>query len=272
MSKDKSADVITTAILITPEIARSYLAKSKVNRKINPAIVRSYADQMAQGQWTLTNQGIGFAGEDHLIDGHHRLNAVILSQCSVWMNVTIGLTESAGAKVDVGYKREPGHILWMLYQVPNATSVAAIGKAFLFCDEKITRLSQSADPADLFVAYSNNKDAFALGREAQKVCSAAMSGALAYAYRIDPPQVIDFVKKISSKVGIEANSPEQSFLRWVESTAKKGGNGGMARQKEVIYAVSSALVHKFANTPMAFLRPAEGALEVIRKKRKAKAQ
>lgn len=68
---------------ITPDIARSYLATMKTNRKPSRPVVNRYASDMKNGLWQLTGQGIIFDEEGRLSDGQHRLLSVIESGVTV---------------------------------------------------------------------------------------------------------------------------------------------------------------------------------------------
>lgn len=78
--------------IITPSMAKEYLEKNVKNRPINLKTVNKYAEDMASGNWELTHQGIAFNENGELIDGQHRLQAVIKSEASVEMMVARGIS------------------------------------------------------------------------------------------------------------------------------------------------------------------------------------
>jgi hypothetical protein len=73
--------VVTGWIEITPALAVSLLRRNRpgANRKVDPATVFYYANQMAHGQWQATGQPILIDAEGKLQDGQHRLLAVLIS-------------------------------------------------------------------------------------------------------------------------------------------------------------------------------------------------
>src|SRR5258706_12030417 len=85
---------------ITPTIATSWLKSNTHNRKLNPLRVQFYAAQMSRGDWFVTNSGVGFDEGDRLIDGQHRLSAVIESGETVEMLVVRGLAKRSQLVVD----------------------------------------------------------------------------------------------------------------------------------------------------------------------------
>lgn len=102
----------SSTITITPDLAREYLAKNiDKNRPIRKALVHAYAEQMKRGEWKITPQGISFDQKGRLIDGQHRLMAVIESGAKVPMYVTTGVPVDRMLMIDCGAKRTAADIL-----------------------------------------------------------------------------------------------------------------------------------------------------------------
>lgn len=72
---------------ITPEMAESYLGRNMVNRHLNKDRVAQYALDMATGKWELNGEAIRFNKDGRLIDGQHRLSAIVKSGTSIRMVV-----------------------------------------------------------------------------------------------------------------------------------------------------------------------------------------
>lgn len=58
-------------------LAKKYLATSKRNRPISEKTVAEYKQSLLAGTWGLISHGIAFNTRGELIDGHHRLLAII---------------------------------------------------------------------------------------------------------------------------------------------------------------------------------------------------
>jgi hypothetical protein len=104
--------------IVTPEWAQQILTRHDEaiaagkfrQRPLNPNTVRQYAVDMKAGNWALTGQGISFDTEGNLLDGQHRVAAVIAAGISVQMLVMWDLEqENDGVKTinlfDIGKKR-----------------------------------------------------------------------------------------------------------------------------------------------------------------------
>jgi len=72
---------------VTPEMAAQWLAAGRFNRRVNHAAVASYERQINAGLWRCSHQGIAFTREGVLIDGQHRLLAVVRTGKTVRMTV-----------------------------------------------------------------------------------------------------------------------------------------------------------------------------------------
>ena len=85
---------------ITPELAESWLEAGKTNRLVSERRIDNFAAQMEAGQWRLNHNGIAFAENGTLLDGLHRLRAVIRSGKTVPMIVVVNEPHENAAAID----------------------------------------------------------------------------------------------------------------------------------------------------------------------------
>lgn len=93
----------TEVLRITPEMALDMLCKNSSNRKIRQNRVKYYATQMREGKWHLTGQGITFAKDGTLLDGQHRLHAIV--ECEIPQEMLVVYDADKVATYDCGLKR-----------------------------------------------------------------------------------------------------------------------------------------------------------------------
>ncbi|MCL2117957.1 MAG: hypothetical protein FWH27_05970 [Planctomycetaceae bacterium] len=88
---------------VTPELARSWLDASKsasatsattsaasaTTRPVSESQVQKLTAEMRAGLWRLNHNGIAFAKDGTLLDGLHRLHAVVRSGKTVPMTVVV---------------------------------------------------------------------------------------------------------------------------------------------------------------------------------------
>lgn len=72
---------------ISPQVARQYLDRNKKNRTITAERVKSLSRDVEAGAFMVTHQCIAFNANGDLIDGQHRLSAVVATGKTVQMYV-----------------------------------------------------------------------------------------------------------------------------------------------------------------------------------------
>ena len=95
---------------ISPDVAKQYIRTNNQNRPLRKRRVDYYAKLMERGKWKLTHQGIAFDKNGVMIDGNHRMHAVVQSGLTMPFMVTHGIDHDTFDVVDVGYKRTAGNI------------------------------------------------------------------------------------------------------------------------------------------------------------------
>ena len=91
--------------IITPELAEKYLEKNYNNyRHASSTAVNAYAEDMKNGNWELNGESIKFSENGSLIDGQHRLMAVVKAGVRIPMLVVTGIKDGT-ILCDVGKGR-----------------------------------------------------------------------------------------------------------------------------------------------------------------------
>lgn len=108
---------------ITPETAAVMLQLNKNNRPVSTRQVRALASEIKEGRWQINGDTIAFSA-DRLIDGQHRLMAIIESGIPVTTFVVRGITSESFLTKDTGKKRRTSDAL-AISGVLNSIAVAA---------------------------------------------------------------------------------------------------------------------------------------------------
>lgn len=110
---------------ITPAMARRLLAANRHNRNLRPARVSQFAGAIARGEWELNGETIKIAEDGTLLDGQHRLQAVVEAKRSIQSVVVRGLSRDAQDTVDTGRRRRLADVLAIEhYKDPHALAAA----------------------------------------------------------------------------------------------------------------------------------------------------
>lgn len=134
------AEMKSKVMMVDPALALAWLQRNiETNRPLRPTVVENYADEMRRGEWHLTHQGIALDIEDNLIDGQHRLAAVIKANVIVPMMVTVNAPRASFVALDGGVKRTLADRLTMPRDV-----VTVLGAAWSLQKNSSQRITAAA--------------------------------------------------------------------------------------------------------------------------------
>lgn len=115
---------------ITPARATELL--NRVNpqkqRRVNSGLVDSYAAAMRAGNWMLNPHGIVVSDTGELIDGQHRLHAIIASDMTIEMVVAQGVVDSTIDVIDRGSNRTVAQQITLRHGYKNGNLIAAVSR------------------------------------------------------------------------------------------------------------------------------------------------
>lgn len=131
---------------ITPEIAQRWLDRYNTeNRKVRATAVARYVRDIENGDWDFTGDPIKFDTRGVLIDGQHRLVAVVKSGKSIRLLVVRGVNTSARSVVDTGAARSKGDALQLEGYKHATTYASAIKYALCWDRGLITHANSGSD-------------------------------------------------------------------------------------------------------------------------------
>lgn len=103
--------IFTRLEWIDPIQAKAYLGHSAGNRGMKAEKISAYARDMTAGRWIANGESLIFDEAGNLIDGHHRLQACILSQTAFRSVVVRGVPSESSKTIDMGANRSPADAL-----------------------------------------------------------------------------------------------------------------------------------------------------------------
>lgn len=151
--------------LVTPDLARTFLKSQTKNRKWRREVINRYKSEMISDKWHLNGQPIIFDVEGHLMDGQHRLMALIEANKTLEMFLVYGINETARETIDIGKSRSMGDIFQMS-GIRNARLLSRTSKLLyiwsfrrdeLFKKGMFTKDIMNISPNDVFEFYLANK-------------------------------------------------------------------------------------------------------------------
>lgn len=159
-------DIIMTFTIetITPQIAAEYLTHNvHNNRSLRRKCVEMLACDMANGAFRCTHQGIAFDDNGNLIDGQHRLNAILLANVPVQMMVARGLSTDMINTVDKGATRSLHDTMSITYTGVDEKSCAIRHRDVLNAISQLISLSlqerRKVSQNDVMIFFEENEEA-----------------------------------------------------------------------------------------------------------------
>lgn len=145
-------------LTVTPEIATSWLDKNKENRAVNSSRVTQYSKAMKEGRWIENGQPIIVSDDGYLIDGQHRLNAIIKANATLDMLVVTlrevdggGELTARNVPIDIGQSRTVANITGL------HPRIASIVRQMIWMFEEGGQ-AISKDPEIIMQRYNKMKD------------------------------------------------------------------------------------------------------------------
>lgn len=154
------AEVIT----ITPDMAQNFLSTNKNNRPLDRKRVAFYGEQMKNGNWLLNGEAIKFDYNGNLLDGQHRLSAIIEVKKGIQSLVVKGLVPETFKTLDSGKIRTASDIL-SIRNVTSSTTIAGGIAKYLFIIKGYVNIETSAVTAktsnsDILAEYEANSELY----------------------------------------------------------------------------------------------------------------
>lgn len=216
----------TKIMSVTPELAAQWLGHNQGNRVIRPARVAAMVADMQAGKWKLTHQGVAFDQDGNLLDGQHRLTAIVKSGVTVDMLVTTGMDrEDTLMAMDSGKSRTAIDSLRFLHgngSVYCTASTALIRFIWLLRDK--SKIALTVTQYDQIISQNEELLEFALrmkGKSRQLSNTPVLAGILgAYLNGVDIDTLDRFVELafrnvIDPDVPPETNTAILNYARTV---------------------------------------------------------
>lgn len=113
-------------VFVTPQRAKDWLGSNPRNRNIRPGVVAAYARDMRNGHWRMTGDPVKMDWNGDLLDGQHRLRAIVETGLSVELFVVQNLDPHTQVYMDAGMRRTASDALHLQgYKFAQALAAAA---------------------------------------------------------------------------------------------------------------------------------------------------
>jgi hypothetical protein len=211
-------------VTITPEMARGFLELNTTNRPLAEHRVVTFQRDIENGAWRLTGEAVKFDTSGNLLDGQHRLWAVVNADKPITTFVVTGLEPETQEVMDTGQKRTMGQVLG-LRGIINPNVVAAVAILMIqweqgdrFRDVGTTRTSRMVSHTDISRTLDENPDiidavAFAVARRIPGITVSVEAFALTLLRRVNKDEADAFMADLATMRTSGAGDPRAALLK-----------------------------------------------------------
>lgn len=250
--KNKPRAEIVTA---TSQLVDALLSMNNNNRNIKKNVVERYKRDIESGNWSLTNQGIGVSEDGVLIDGQHRLQAIM--ECGyppIDILIVYGLSMDSQKHVDQQAKRSARDLLMFAFNARVSRSAPAIGNCIL----KFELVSSGYTPTiselmDCISAYIDEmKELCLIPKKANFFAAPFMASFTIAAKQHGINKIAEFMRLVEDGELLTKNMPAFHLRNLI--VTQKRSSGGSFVQKERMFKCNKAIAAYLEGKEMGVLR------------------
>lgn len=233
-SKLYGANVVVDMCTITPECATSWLRANRNNRPVRRRHVDFIAKQILDGEWQINGQTIIISEHENVMDGQHRLLAVIESGRQIQSLVVYGVNEQAFKTIDTGAIRTGADALCLEFPEISVATLRAASTAVGWCkrleDGKVASFRKISNTETIAYVRAHQSLLGCIERVSSyqheaRPLSVGVGGALFEVFaRRSSDMAEDFMHKLYTGEGITRDDVEwllrQAFIRDAQSRSK----------------------------------------------------
>jgi len=225
---------------MTPQKAAQILQSNTRNRTMNPSRVDLYAHAMLKGNWMHSGEPIQIASDGCLINGQHRLQAIVNSGVTVPVLLITEQDPSIFAVLDTGRARTASDILSIGGAKNCSRTAAGIKLFFLYVDHpnKVwTGMKLARSHQEILEYYNNRKvliddwstiavRAYAANRLLNPSALLAFALVAQNAPCVDKEQIMQFLEMVGVGEGLSKDCP---ILRYRQTLTNQYSSGSIKR-------------------------------------------
>jgi len=205
---------------INPDFAYKMLEKNTMNRTISQITVTRYANDMASGAWKQNGESIKIAEDGSIIDGQHRLWAIIESGKTITMIVIYNVSKDCMDSIDIGLSRQFKDVLKIAGSTHSVTAAGITKLAWIYdnYDKELRNGTTKAETRNsvLKAYYDQNRDLIEWAAEVadcgvHHFVKSYMGFCLYVLLRKNPVEAIDFISMVKSGENLYTGHPIMSL-------------------------------------------------------------
>ena len=259
-----SPEVTASIEVITPVVAKKMLEGNIDNRKLRKSRVAQYADAMKRGMWDVQNDAITISNTGKLLNGQHRLSAIVEADEACQCLVLRGVEDSAYTVIDSGLSRSVNDALMGAGMGANATHTTPIAKVLIafeaglnIYDTNAMALVQRQDVVDYISKNTELIDwALIQARKADLNLGGIRSAwgvfSILAAQKHGKEKVEEFINLCVDGVGLKTGESPLALRNWI---SRQRGSWSRQASKNNVAIFIAAFNKWMANEKVSVIRP-----------------
>jgi hypothetical protein len=195
---------------ITPKIAKQMLQANARNRQVSEPNVARLTKEMKSGRWKLNGDMIRRSKDGNILDGQHRLMAVVRSGVTIQSWVMDDVPDDVFDTIDVGKKRSTADTLSCLGE-KNARDLAA---TLTLIERYMTGRAESqveysnSEMEGLLIKYPDVREHLVSNGNRTPLIQPSVLNCCHYLFsKKDPELANEFIEKVVRGIGLEMGDP-----------------------------------------------------------------
>lgn len=202
--------------MLTPELACQLLEANTNNRPLNHQHVERIANQIIQGKWKYNGDTIKIANNNAILDGQHRLWAVVEAKQAIETIIVRDIDEDAFATIDTLRKPRSGADILSMHGVTHHRVIISTALQWLTrwqrkCLENYRAPINRIENSDIEQAFRDNPGIRRAAERAAKVRGLTSVGLIAFFYFIltnrNPDLAERMMHTLENPAGVSVDDP-----------------------------------------------------------------
>lgn len=216
-------EIVRNVESIDKEMASHWLESNHLNRPVRNRHVEYLARQMAEGRWQVNGQAIIISEKEDILDGQHRLLAVVQSGVTIKSLVVYGIANEAFKTIDTGALRTGSDALhvWFKADEHSIQVEKAVAAAVPWClglERKIIREQRRLPNVEVVEYLTAHPTLWRCAetlckypRETRQLSTGIGTGLFEIFQRRNQRAAMEFMRKIYLGDGLAVGEPEYAL-------------------------------------------------------------
>lgn len=221
------SDVSVEIEVITPSVAKKMLEGNTDNRKLRRQRVTQYADAIKRGMWEIQNDAITISKTGKLLNGQHRLTAIVEADQPCQCLVLRGVDDSAYAAIDSGLSRTVNDSLVASGVGSNATHLSPMARTLICMDAGLnifdTNSMSLVQRQDIVEYVHKNSELLDWALQVSRKADSAVGGirhawgvfAILAAQKHGKDKVEEFINLVVDGAGLKPGDSPLALRNWL---------------------------------------------------------